>query len=191
MVPAFDYVLKKSKRAKKVRIVIRPNGEVSVTTPYRLPNFIAKKIVEDNHAWIEQKVGEFRNKKIENEKRGIPEPKTILERRKEYEEKKEEARRILTKRVEELNAVYKFAYKKISIRNQKTRWGSCSKSGNLNFNYTVAFLSPEMRDYVVVHELCHLKEFNHSQKFWNLVAIGVPQYKKIKSSMKNLGAVLG
>ncbi len=186
-----DFVLKKSKRAKKVRIVVRPNGEVLVTVPQRLPNFIAKKFVEANSDWILQQVKEFKQVRIENDRKGIPNILTTAQRKKEYEEKKEEARSILTERVRVLSLLYGYTYGRISIRNQKTRWGSCSKAGNLNFNYTVAFLPDAIRDYVVVHELCHLKEFNHSKKFWNLVAVGSPKYKEIRVAMRKLGGVLG
>ena len=75
---------------------------------------------------------------------------------------------------------------KIAIRNQRSRWGSCSRKGNLNFNYKVAFLSPEARDYVIVHELCHVKEFNHGRGFWELVGETVPEYKAIRRKMRRL-----
>lgn len=105
---------------------------------------------------------------------------------KEYNAKKEIARKIIMQRLVELNQGYGFLYKKVAIRNQKTRWGSCSKSGNLNFNYKIAFLGSEVLDYVIVHELCHLKEFNHSQNFWDLVAVEIPDYQEIQDKMKKV-----
>ena len=68
----------------------------------------------------------------------------------------------------------------------KTRWGSCSKKGTLNFNYKIALLSPELRDYIIVHELCHLGEFNHSSKFWLLVEKTVPNYKTLRKQIKQI-----
>ncbi|PIP23438.1 MAG: hypothetical protein COX90_01110 [Candidatus Nealsonbacteria bacterium CG_4_10_14_0_2_um_filter_38_17] len=71
------------------------------------------------------------------------------------------------------------------MKNQKTRWGSCFKKGNPNFNYKIALLSQRLADYIVVHELCHLGELNHSQKSWNLVAKAVPDYPEIRDELKN------
>lgn len=82
------------------------------------------------------------------------------------------------------NQFYNFSYNKVFIKNQKTRWGSCSSKGNLNFSYRIIFLSPEAQDYLIVHELCHLKEFNHSQKFWDLVAKQVPNWQEIHQKLR-------
>src|SRR3989339_1317391 len=92
----------------------------------------------------------------------------------EYILNKEYARAFVHNRLQVLNQHYRFDYKRVSIRNQKTRWGSCSKRGNLNFNYRIVSLPIHLADYVIVHELCHLEEFNHSQNFWNLVARAIP-----------------
>jgi predicted metal-dependent hydrolase len=78
---------------------------------------------------------------------------------------------------------------KIAIRNQRSRWGSCSKKGNLNFNYKLVFLTPIQQDYIIVHEICHLKEFNHGQGFWDLVAETIPEWKKIRAELKRVGRV--
>jgi len=75
---------------------------------------------------------------------------------------------------------------KIAIRNQRSRWGSCSKKGNLNFNYKLVFLPPEVRDYVIVHELCHIKEFNHGRGFWALVAETIPEYKDLRKQLRSI-----
>ncbi len=88
------------------------------------------------------------------------------------------------KRLEYFNKFYGFKINKINIKNQKTRWGSCSKKGNLNFNYKIALVGDGLADYIIVHELCHLKEFNHKQKFWNLVALAIPDYLAIKRELK-------
>lgn len=104
-----------------------------------------------------------------------------------YIENKEEAREMITAEVEKMNLFYRFSYDKIAIRNQKTRWGSCSKKKNLNFNYKLLYLPKEEMNYVVVHELCHLAESNHGKIFWELVARTVPEYKLIRSRLKTKG----
>lgn len=95
----------------------------------------------------------------------------------DYQKYKEAAHNLITKKVAELNKQYQFNYGTISVRNQKTRWGSCSRKGNLNFNYRLLFLDEALVNYVVVHELCHLAQLNHSAKFWALVAQTIPDYK--------------
>lgn len=102
----------------------------------------------------------------------------------DYKKYKESARALAHSRIAHFNSFYNFSFGRISIRNTKTRWGSCSKKGNLNFNYKILFLPPHMTDYIIVHELCHLKEFNHSQNFWNLVAKVVPEHKSIRKELK-------
>lgn len=77
-------------------------------------------------------------------------------------------------------------YKRVAIRNTKRSWGSCSSLGNLNFNYKVLFLPPCLRDYIIVHELCHLKELNHSDKFWREVELIVPNYVQHKDELRHI-----
>lgn len=102
----------------------------------------------------------------------------------DYKRYKESARVLVHQRILELNTHYNFKVGRVAIRNTKSRWGSCSKKGNLNFNYKILFLPPHVADYIVVHELCHLKEFNHSINFWNLVAEVVPDHKSIRAELK-------
>ena len=81
-------------------------------------------------------------------------------------------------------------YGRITIRNQKTRWGSCSSKGNLNFNCLLMLTPPEVIDYVIVHELCHRKEMNHSARFWTLVASILPDYTEQKRWLREHGGVI-
>ena len=103
-----------------------------------------------------------------------------------YQEHRPEARRLVQDRVAEFSKFYGVKVGRISIRNQGTRWGSCSKAGNLNFNYRLALIDLELADYVIVHEICHLLEFNHSPAFWSLVAKTVPDYRLRRRALKNL-----
>jgi predicted metal-dependent hydrolase len=96
---------------------------------------------------------------------------------------KEAARTLVIERLEHFNTFYNFHYKRIFIKNHKSRWGSCSKQGNLNFNYRIVFLPPKLADYLIVHELCHLGEFNHSPRFWKLVERTLPDWKKRRKEL--------
>ena len=78
-------------------------------------------------------------------------------------------------------------YNRITIRDQKTRWGSCSSTGTLSFNYRLMFAPPKILDYVVVHELCHLTHMNHSKEFWNMVALYMPDYKEHRQWLRDHG----
>ena len=98
-----------------------------------------------------------------------------------YRKKAEE---IIHDRLEYFNEHYRFRYHRITLRNQKSRWGSCSTQKNLNFNWRLAMAPVEIIDYVVVHELCHLKEMNHSASFWKLVSEACPDYKKSRKWLK-------
>lgn len=86
--------------------------------------------------------------------------------------------------VAQINAHYGYKINKVFIKNSRSRWGSCSERGNLNFNYRIVFLPPHLQHYLVVHELCHLGELNHSPKFWARVAETFPAYKSAKKELQ-------
>lgn len=106
--------------------------------------------------------------------------------RKEYLLQKEKTRAFVFNKIEHYNKVYNFTFNRISIKNQKSRWGSCSSRKNINFNYRLGLISEHLAEYVVVHELCHLEQLNHSQAFWNLVAITIPDYEKRRNELKKI-----
>lgn len=101
-------------------------------------------------------------------------------------ELKEMARARVSERLLYFNQHYKFKYGRISIRNQTTRWGSCSSKGNLNFNYRIATLPDDLVDYIVVHELCHRGQFNHSKKFWDLVGETIPDHENLQKQLRKV-----
>lgn len=105
---------------------------------------------------------------------------------KKFLELKEVARGVVLERLEHFNQHYGFKYGRVSIRNQTTRWGSCSSKGNLNFNYRIATLPKHLADYIVVHELCHRGQFNHSQKFWDLVGETVSNHEELQKELKRV-----
>ena len=96
------------------------------------------------------------------------------------------ARQLVRQRLEYYNQFYGFQYGRVSIKNQRSRWGSCSKQGNLNFNYRLVNLPSELADYIIVHELCHLKEMNHSARFWRLVVQVMPDYLTRRQKLKKI-----
>jgi predicted metal-dependent hydrolase len=96
-----------------------------------------------------------------------------------------EARILITQRVAQLSTIYRLHPKQISIRNQRTRWGSCSSSRNLSFNWRLVMVPAEVMDYVIIHELCHMDVPNHSTRFWTLVATRCPGFKKYRLWLKH------
>jgi predicted metal-dependent hydrolase len=196
------YTLRVSPRAKNVRITIHPDGSVVVTIP-RAPTLrhygfarrsltkegdakiIAERFVARKAKWIAGKLAYF--EKLRKAPGAGILPKSLPG---DYERYKEAARRLAERRIEYFNETYQFSFKRISIRNQKTRWGSCSRKGNLNFNYKIALLPDRLADYIIVHELCHLAEFNHSRKFWNLVAKAIPDHAASRRELKASSLVL-
>ena len=174
------YTLRRSTRTRTVRITIRRIGEVVVSAPVGVPQFFITAYVARMQKWIASKLLLIKER--------APQAKvsTLPSGRRDFVAHKDEALRILSERTKELNQVYHFSYTKIVVRNQKTRWGSCSRYGVINFNYRLAYMPDEVRDYVIVHELCHLKQFNHSKNFWDLVRQTVPDYKEIKKKLKGL-----
>lgn len=101
-----------------------------------------------------------------------------------------EARRYLTARAAELAQQHGFTYQRLTIKGQQTRWGSCSSRGNLNFNWRLMMAPPAAIDYVIIHELCHLREMNHSRRFWALVGRCCPDYRRWVKWFKLNGARL-
>ncbi len=100
--------------------------------------------------------------------------------------KREQARRLVINRLAYFNQFYNFKINRVAIKNTSTRWGSCSSKGNLNFNYKIIYLRPALADYLIVHELCHLGELNHSKNFWALVKQAIPDYIKINKELRTI-----
>lgn len=100
------------------------------------------------------------------------------------------AREYFSRRCEYYRQLTGGSYTRVTIRDQKTRWGSCSTSGTLSFNYRLMYAPPRVLDYVVVHELCHLTHMNHSRDFWELVGSVMPEYKVHRAWLKQHGREL-
>ena len=108
-----------------------------------------------------------------------------------YQNHKEAARVLIHARLEYYNRFYQLTYKRVSIKDQRRCWGSCSSKGNLNFSYKLLFLPPCLRDYVVLHELCHLRVLNHSQVFWDTMAEVMPDYVERAVALRQLERTYG
>ncbi len=104
--------------------------------------------------------------------------------RRAYEREKDRVRAFVTERITHWNASYGFLVRRVSVKNHKRLWGSCSEKGNLNFNYRIIFLPSRLADYIIVHELCHLAELNHSPKFWALVSATMPEYLRLRRELR-------
>lgn len=103
-----------------------------------------------------------------------------------YLKHKEAARKVVLERLVFWNQFYNLSYNRVSIRNTRRSWGSCTSLKNLNFSYRLLFLPPHLQDYIIVHELCHLGQLNHSALFWDLVAQQIPEYKECKLELKRV-----
>ncbi|TSC85112.1 MAG: hypothetical protein G01um101413_496 [Parcubacteria group bacterium Gr01-1014_13] len=137
-----------------------------------------EKFLADKAGWILKKIAYF--KKIGRSGLVIAKRGGVVE----YRKLKHEARILVKEKINQINQVYNFSFNRISIKNHKSRWGSCSKKGNLNFNYKIIHLPVELAEYIIAHELCHLKELNHSSKFWTLVSKTIPDYKTRRRKLK-------
>lgn len=105
---------------------------------------------------------------------------------KHYLQHKELARAFVHEKVAAFATVHGFTYGRIAIRNTKRSWGSCSELGNLNFNYKIIFLPEALAEYIIVHELCHLREFNHSPRFWAHMDEILPDHKERRRMLKKV-----
>ncbi|MCU0653588.1 MAG: M48 family metallopeptidase [Candidatus Pacebacteria bacterium] len=168
------YCLITNPRARNLRITIKPGGVVFATKPRFLADRDVEKFLRDKSGWVLKKISQLKNRR-----------QIGAGTRADYERNAETARKVILEKLSKFRTVYAVDFGRVAIRDTKTRWGSCSRKGNLNFNYRVAFLPERLADYVVVHEMCHLRELNHSARFWDLVAVAVPDYRAARRELKN------
>lgn len=173
---SLNYTLRRHKRARRVSITVEPGGEIIVTIPFSRTHITAEKFLKQRLAWISRAV-----KQMTSFEKILP-----ARTKQHYQQHKETARILINEKLKYWNQFYNFTYHKVSIRNQSSRWGSCSAEGNLNFSYRLLFLPDSLVDYIVVHELCHLKYRNHQARFWNLVSQTIPDHKKRRARLKKI-----
>lgn len=157
-----------------MRLAVYPDGAVVVTAPRVFDLSTIEHFVARHSEWILRKTSLVVGSEV------------LRIKRTDIPRLKKQALQFLKERVAHFAARYGLAYAKITVRAQNTRWGSCSRKGNLSFNYKIAVLPPELADYIIVHEVCHLAEFNHSKDFWALVAREVPQHKMLRARLKRV-----
>jgi predicted metal-dependent hydrolase len=160
-----------------MRLAIYCDGACVVTVPQAMNQNLVEKFIIQKSQWILDKMDYFKSISAF----------MFKSNKADFLKYQDDALALAEERVEHFNKIYKYRFNRINIKNQKTRWGSCSRKGNLNFNYKIALLPSRLADYIIVHELCHLGEFNHSRKFWNLVARAVPDYLEIRNELKKGG----
>ncbi len=174
-------------RSSRKTVSIQINQDLSVVV--RAPRWVSKReldlIIKEKEPWIIAQVEKLSAKKAAYEA-NRPTPLTTLE----LNELADQALAVIPERVKYYAPIVGVNYGRITIRNQRTRWGSCSGKGNLNFNCLLMKTSPEIIDYVVVHELCHRKEMNHSAAFWKLVENVLPDYRERRKWLRDHGQEL-
>jgi hypothetical protein len=168
--------IRESKRAKRLRLAVYCDGSVIITTPLGIDLSIVEKFIAHKKQWIADKINFFKS---------VDSKSIRTFSQEDYSKHKDGALMLVCDRIEIFNKKLGFSFNKIFIKNQKTRWGSCSKKKNLNINYKIIFLPKRHQDYIIVHEMCHLKEFNHSRKFWALIESVLPDYLEIKRELRN------
>ena len=177
-----DYKIIRSNR-KSLGLEIKPDGQVIVRAPVRLSEREIQRFVKQHEDWLRKHL-EIVKQKQENR----PEIEKLTMQ--EIRELADQALKVIPERVAYYAQKVGVSYGKITIRNQKSRWGSCSSKGNLNFNCLLMLTPPEVIDSVVVHELCHRKEMNHSDRFYEEVLRVFPDYWKWNKWLKENGGEL-
>lgn len=172
------YTLIRSTR-KTLSLEIQPDGTLVVRAPRRMPEKTIREFITAKEGWIRTKLRKYQNR-----------PKLPLLTARELDVLKKLAKTELSARVARCAPRVGVTYGKITVRAQKTRWGSCSAQGNLNFNCLLMLAPEDVRDYVVIHELCHRKHMDHSPAFWAEVAKTCPGYARCRQWLKDNGSSL-
>lgn len=181
----FEYRLIRSQR-RTLGMEIGKNGLI-VRAPIKASDADIRAFIEKHLAWIEKHTKELESREKEREARGESTDKLSEE---ELRELAARAREFIPERVRLYAPRIGVKFGRITIRNQRSKWGSCSSKGNLNFNCLLMLAPPEVIDSVVVHELCHLKEMNHSPRFYAEVKRVFPDYDRWNDWLKKNGAAI-
>ena len=173
-----SYTLIRSQR-KTISLEIRPDGTLLVRAPKRMSDRAVRDFVAGKEGWIRSKLAKYEAR-----------PPLAQLTAEELSQLKQRAKEYLPGRVALYAPRVGVTWEKITIRAQRSRWGSCSRQGNLNFNCLLMLAPSEIRDYVVIHELCHRKYLNHSAQFWAEMERYCPDYRIRRKWLKDNGASL-
>lgn len=174
----YSYQIIRSSR-KTISLEIKPDGTLLVRAPQRLSKQAVERFLLSKDHWIREKLQKYEHRPA------LP-PLTESE----LDNLKKQAKADLAARVARYAPLVGISYGRITVRAQKTRWGSCTRAGNLNFNCLLMLCPDQVRNYVVIHELCHRKEMNHSARFWAEVAKVCPGYGACRRWLKENGGAL-
>lgn len=177
-----DFEIIRSNR-RTISLEITSAGQVVVRAPKRMPEGEIRAFVESKSSWLAKHL-----QKKEKDMESLQEEGYFTER--EIKRLAALAKQVIPEKVAYYARIIGVTYGRISIRKQKTRWGSCSREGNLNFNCLLMMAPPEVLDYVVVHELSHRLEMNHSARFWAQVEKVMPDYRVPRKWLKEHGGKL-
>jgi len=171
---------------KTVSLQITRDLRLIVRAPNRMSKEDIQKFILSHASWIEKHMSRIEAQNARAAENGGNSKLSDTE----ISQLKEQARNVLPAKAQHFAPLIGVTYNRISIRCQSTRWGSCSAKGNLNFNCLLMLTPEEVQDYVVVHELCHLKELNHSPRFWAEVEKVLPDYRGRRQWLKQNGSVI-
>ena len=169
-----EVILRKSLRSRKIRLRVSPRSGVSVSLPVQATFEEAKAFFMKNRAWVLETLESQRQNLIDEPS---PSPGRI-------EEWRAEAKKTLPPRLAELAGKYSFEYNRVRIKHNVSNWGSCSRKGNINLNLNLVRLPDEVRDYVLLHELCHLRHPNHGPEFHALLESLCPDHRAKEKELR-------
>ena len=177
-----EYVVIRSRR-KTLSMQVKGNGQVEIRAPLRTTDAEIRRFLEEHRRWLETHLQKAQA--LQQAKAGVRKLTAA-----ETAELKKKAKRILPERVAYWAPLIGVRPGRIAVRCQKTRWGSCSTKGNLNFNCLLMLAPDGVIDYIVVHELCHLKHMNHSKRFYAEIEKVLPDYRQRRQWLKENGEFL-
>ena len=173
---------------------IRPDGRVLVRAPKRYPQYLILGFLERRRDWILINRTKVLQKNSLGRQQGEEKYQEMMAQfgsgKKAIEKMRKRTREILLQKVPSFAERIGVSYGRLSVRAMKSRWGSCSIKGDLSFNILLSELPEDTINYVVIHELCHRKEMNHSTRFWQLVGQYDPAYKEHRRYLKDSGTSL-